>query len=45
MVVGGVNSTIFDIKEIELHKNYKMELSFDRTCGKYNNNFKIIENG
>jgi hypothetical protein len=45
LIVGGVNSTIFDIKKIEVHKNYIMVLNFNKTWGKYNNNFKIIENG
>jgi hypothetical protein len=45
LVVGGVNSTIYNIDEIEPYKNYKLILNFDKMVGKYNNQFNIVENG
>ncbi|WP_395051160.1 SHOCT domain-containing protein [Flavobacterium sp.] len=45
LLVGGINSTVYNIEEIELHKNYKLTLNFDKTSGKYSNQFNIVENG
>ena len=43
--VAGLKSTIYNIDELDVKKEYFLTLEYDTTWGKYSNNFKFTENG
>ena len=45
VVLAGIKSTIFELEELELDKNYHLGLIYDTVWGKYSNEFNFTENG
>ncbi len=45
LVLAGTKSTTYELSELDLNKNYKMELEYNNTWGRYSNKFNFIENG
>lgn len=45
VMLGGMKSTTYQIDELELNKQYELELIYDNTWGKYSKKFNFSENG
>ena len=45
VVLAGIKSTIFELEELDLNKEYHLGLIYDTMWGKYSNEFNFSENG